>query len=105
MEPANPDPRLSHISTLWTLVEQAHRGPADAIGPAQRLLLERYAAVVHRYLGGALRDADAADELFQEFCLRFLRGDFRRADPQRGRFRDFLRTALVNLVVDYHRRP
>jgi hypothetical protein len=35
--------------------------------------------------------------------LRFVRGDFNRADPGRGRFRDFLRTVLYHLVVDYHR--
>jgi RNA polymerase sigma-70 factor (ECF subfamily) len=35
--------------------------------------------------------------------LRFLRGDFRRADPQRGRFRDYVKTALIHLVNDYYR--
>jgi RNA polymerase sigma-70 factor (ECF subfamily) len=41
--------------------------------------------------------------MLQEFVLRFLRGDFRRADPAAGRFRDYLRVALVHLVTDYHR--
>ena len=35
---------------------------------------------------------------------RFLRGDFRRADPKFGRFRNFVKTSVLNLVVDYHRR-
>jgi RNA polymerase sigma-70 factor (ECF subfamily) len=52
----------------------------------------------------ALRNADAADDLFQEFALRFVRGDFKRADPERGRFRDFLKRGLYHLVVDHHRR-
>jgi hypothetical protein len=47
-----------------------------------------YHRAVHRYLLGALRDEDAAEELFQEFALRFVRGDFRWADRGRGRFRD-----------------
>ena len=42
-----------------------------------------------------------ATELFQEFAVRFLRGDFRRVSQERGRFRDYLRTVLINLV----RRP
>jgi DNA-directed RNA polymerase specialized sigma24 family protein len=51
-----------------------------------------------------LRDPDAADELSQEFAVRVLRGDFRRADPRRGRFRDLVKTAALHLVVDYYRR-
>jgi RNA polymerase sigma-70 factor (ECF subfamily) len=95
---------LSHISTLWTLVLQAHQGSPDDAGEAQRSLLERYAGAVHRYLRGALHDDEAADELFQDFCLRFLRGDFKNANPERGRFRDYVKTALFNLVVDYRKR-
>src|SRR5262249_57514629 len=59
---------------------------------------------VYRYLIGAVRDPDIADELFQEFALRLMRGAFRRADPRRGRFRDFLKTALSHLVTDHYRR-
>jgi RNA polymerase sigma-70 factor (ECF subfamily) len=97
--------RLSRIATLWTVVRQAHE-PADrdALEEAQHALMERYCTSVHRYLLGALRDEEAADELFQEFALRFLRGDLRRTDAKRGRFRDYLRTTLINLVNDHHRR-
>lgn len=98
------DQHLSHISTLWTLVRQAHGGAAGQIGAAQQALLERYAGAVHRYLLGALRSQDAADELFQEFSLRFLRGDFKRADPERGRFRSYLKTALFHLIIDHQKR-
>jgi len=94
---------LSHISTLWTLVRQAHADPADG-GDARGALLERYSAAAHRYLLGALRDQEAADELFQEFALRFVRGDFRAADPDRGRFRDYLKTSLFHLIVDHQKR-
>jgi RNA polymerase sigma-70 factor (ECF subfamily) len=66
--------------------------------------MERYSGAVHRYLLGALRDPEAADELFQEFCLRFLRGAFRNADPARGRFRDLVKTAVFHLIVDYRKR-
>jgi RNA polymerase sigma-70 factor (ECF subfamily) len=104
MEQENSNPRLSRISTLWTLVDQAHTGPEDAVSAAQRVLLERYAGAVHRYLLGALRDVDAADELFQEFSLRFLRGGFRNACPERGRFRDYVKTALFHLILDYKKR-
>jgi RNA polymerase sigma-70 factor (ECF subfamily) len=70
---------------------------------ARRQLIERYGGAVRRYLLAAVRNAEAADELFQEFALRFVRGDFRRADPERGRFRDFVKTALYRMIVHYHR--
>src|SRR5262249_53729358 len=96
--------RLSQITTCWSMVLKAHQGEAAAVPTAQRLLMERYGGAVYRYLLAALRNADAADELAQEFALRFLRGDFKRADPERGRFRDFLKTAVLNLIIDYQRR-
>ena len=66
--------------------------------------MQRYSPAIYRYLLGAVRDTDTADELFQEFALRFLRGDFKRANPERGRFRDFLKTALYHLIVDHQKR-
>jgi RNA polymerase sigma-70 factor (ECF subfamily) len=74
------------------------------VAGARKQLLACYAAPARRYLLGALRDPDAADELSQEFALRFLRGDFAGADPQRGRFRNFLKGVLSHLVCDYWRR-
>ncbi len=104
MSAGEPDRPLNHISTLWTVVCQARGGPGQAATAAQQVLLHRYGGAVHRYLLGALRDAEAAEDLAQEFALRFLRGDFRGADRQRGRFRDFVRGVLSHLVADYHRR-
>jgi RNA polymerase sigma-70 factor (ECF subfamily) len=66
--------------------------------------MERYGKVVQRYLLGALRDKDAAEELSQEFALRFVRGDLKGADRERGRFRDFLKGVLFHLIGDYYRR-
>ena len=74
------------------------------IQDAQRELLERYGRAAKRYLLGALRDSNAADEVFQEFALRFVRGDLRNADPERGRFRQFLKTVLYHLVADWHKK-
>jgi RNA polymerase sigma-70 factor (ECF subfamily) len=104
MDPEIPRPHLSGISTPWVLLRQAHAGSEPDAATAQRLLLQRYSGAAYRYLRGALHDEDAALDLFQEFVLRFLRGDFRRADPAIGRFRDYLRVALSHLVTDYHRQ-
>jgi RNA polymerase sigma-70 factor (ECF subfamily) len=96
--------RLNSITTQWSAVLRAHQPAGDSDGEERRLLLERYAGAVYRYLFACVRDPDSADELFQEFALRFVRGDFRNADPQRGRFRDFLKTALLNLVRKHCRQ-
>ena len=94
--------RLSCISTLWSVVCLAHHEAGGATA-AQERLLERYGGAVRRYLRAAVRDADAAEELFQEFAVRFLEGRLRRADPQRGRFRDFVKGVLRHMVADYHK--
>lgn len=95
------DQRLSRMSTMWTMIFEAHGGEADAATAAMSGLVLRYSGVVYRYFLGAVRDPDTAAELSQELALRILRGGFRHADPSRGRFRDYLKTALMHLVDDY----
>jgi RNA polymerase sigma-70 factor (ECF subfamily) len=89
---------LAQISTIWTMVSHAHGGPRQAEAEAQRRFMERYHGAVYRYFVTALRDHDAAQELFQEFAERFLRGDFKKFDPAKGRFRDYLGVVLRNMV-------
>lgn len=105
------DDRLSRIETLWTVVRRAHAAPDDggaqpdaAARAALERLLERYGGAVRRYALAALRSQEGADDVFQEFALRFVRGDFARATPERGRFRSFLKTTVYHLIVDHQRR-
>ena len=103
MSPADLDDRLSRIATRWTAVFRAHGdAPTQAEAARHRLMLQ-YSGAAYRYLLGAVRDPDVAADLCQEFAVRFLRGDFRRADPGRGRFRDYLKRSLSHLVTDHHR--
>jgi RNA polymerase sigma-70 factor (ECF subfamily) len=104
MEQGNPDQRLSRISTLWSLVCRANEGPAEAANAARQELLERYGGAVRRYLRKVLHDPDAADEVFQEFALRLVHGDLRGANPQRGRFRNFVKGTLFHLIADYRKQ-
>lgn len=98
------DQHLSQIVTAWTMLFQARAGSMENVSAAQQRILERYSGAVYRYLLACVRDPDVADELFQEFGLRLARGDFKRADPERGRFRSFLKTTLYHLVIDHQRR-
>jgi RNA polymerase sigma-70 factor (ECF subfamily) len=103
VKPTESAPDLARISTQWDLLFRAHGAGGESVSDARRQLLQRYCGAVYRYLLGRVRSPEAAEDLCQEFALRFLRGDFRRADPQRGRFRDFLKTALYHLIVDRRR--
>src|SRR5262245_48659426 len=94
---------ISRIPTAWTMVREAH-ADNTLVQDAQQRLLDRYGHAIRRYALSALRDEDAADEVYQEFALRFVRGDFGKADPARGRFRAFVKTVVYRLIVDYQRR-
>ena len=95
--------RLSRIVTRWSVISIANRGTGQAASAAQVELLGRYGGAIQRYLGAALRDDEAAADLSQEFALRFIKGDFCGVDPQRGRFRDYVKTVLFRMVANYHK--
>ncbi|HVT26440.1 MAG TPA: sigma-70 family RNA polymerase sigma factor [Lacipirellulaceae bacterium] len=97
------DLHISRIVTAWSMVREAH-GDHTAVQSAQQRLLDRYGGAIRRYALSALRNEDAADEVFQEFALRFVRGDFGNVDPERGRFRAFVKTVVYRLIVDHQRR-
>ncbi len=84
---------------MWTVLREAHGGNTEAARAAQQLLVERYGPPIRRYLLKLTADEDAADELFQDFVVRLIEGDFRHAAPDRGRFRAYLKTILVRTVA------
>lgn len=100
--PDAAQPHLSQIPTLWSVVHASAPGAPDAAA-AQRQLLNRYGGSVRRYLQACLRDAEAVDEVYQEFALRLVRGDFRNANQTRGRFRNYVKSVVYRLMVDHHR--
>lgn len=90
--------RLSQIETLWSVVRRAHGQENTMAVSAQQQLLDIYSGAIRRYLIASMRDANAADDLFQEFAVKFVKGDFRHADPDRGRFRFYVKRAIHNLI-------
>jgi RNA polymerase sigma factor (sigma-70 family) len=104
MEHVEPEPRLSQMSTHWTVVFDAHSGTPEQVSSAVSELMCRYSGAVHRYFLKAVKDPGVAEELDQEFAIRFLRGDFRRCQPERGRFRDYVKRAVQNMISDHFRR-
>ncbi len=98
------DSRLSQLTTRWSVIFEACRGPQAADRAAQAEVLERYCGAIYRYALRVLGDPDLADEACQEFAYRFVRGDFRHADPAKGRFRDYVKTAVIHLLGEFRSR-
>lgn len=95
---------MTDPTTRWSLVRDAGRG--DAAG---RLALEElcraYRPAVVAYLRRDGHDREAAEEHAQSFFLHLLERELpAKADPARGRFRLFLRTALRNHVSHVRER-
>lgn len=97
------DQRLSQIATQWTMLYQAHQGQEDEAARARQELMQRYCGAVFRYLLRAVPDVTVAEDLTQEFALRFIQGRFGQADRGQGRFRSYVKAALFRLVQDYYR--
>ena len=100
---ANLNQRLASISTMWTVLRDAHGELSDQATNAQRVLLERYGGAIYRYLLAAVRDPHIADDLTQEFSYRLVKGDFKHADPERGQFRVYIKTVLFRMVSEYRK--
>jgi RNA polymerase sigma-70 factor (ECF subfamily) len=94
---------LSHIATQWTMLYRAHQGDADEAAAARQELMLRYCGAVYRYLLRAVQDPTVAEDLTQEFALRFVQGRFGQVDREQGRFRNYVKGALFRLVQDHYR--
>jgi RNA polymerase sigma-70 factor (ECF subfamily) len=96
---------LADVPTQWSRIWKAGETEGDTAAAARNELLVHYHEAVQRYLRLALRDDNAADQLYSDFALRVLHADpfLKRADPERGRFRDYLKAILHRMVIDYYR--
>jgi RNA polymerase sigma-70 factor (ECF subfamily) len=104
MDESENQQRLSRICTHWSVVCQAHQGTGSAVTSAQQELLKRYFSAIYRYVLAAVRDPHVAEELCQDFALQFVQGNLKRADPERGRFRDYVKTILFHMVGSWRRK-
>ncbi len=91
-------------STLWTLVSHA-RGEEKDSQTALNTLIERYWKPVYWYVRTSCNhDATASMDLTQAFFLHLMESGFlEKADEERGRFRNFLKTSVRNFVADQRR--
>ena len=88
-------------TTAWSLVRAAQTGDEQHHLEAVNRFAAAYWRPVFFFLRAKGHAADRAEDLTQEFFLRFLeRAWIRRADPERGRFRTFLLTILTRFLSD-----
>jgi RNA polymerase sigma-70 factor (ECF subfamily) len=92
--------RLDAIPTQASMLGLALQG--DSL--ARETLVMRYRKAIRRYLGALLKDDHDADEVAQEVLMKLLRGDFAGVDPERGRFRNYLKTAVRNAALTHLRK-
>lgn len=83
---------LDRISTRWSQLND----------PRQFVL--RYVPAARRYLHALLKQAELVDEVMQDFLLRVVQRGFQHARPDRGRFRDYLKTTLRHAALAFLRR-
>lgn len=87
-------------STCWT---ELRAGPGES-AHAIETLAERYWRPAHAYLRALGRTREEARDLVQGFFVWVIESGFlAKADPQRGRFRAFVKTALSNFATDADR--
>jgi RNA polymerase sigma factor (sigma-70 family) len=91
--------------TSWTLLAKT-REQCDEADRAKEEFANRYYKPVNDFLLVLVQDPERAQELAQEFFTRLSGpgGLLDRANREKGTFRNYLRQALRNLAIDYHRR-
>jgi RNA polymerase sigma factor (sigma-70 family) len=97
----NNDEHLTGIPTRPELLQHGNAEGEVAVRARQELVLMYYGAAF-RYLMACLRDRDTAQDLAQHFASRLMEGNYiRQINPGQGRFRDYLKRSLQNLVCDH----
>lgn len=89
-------------STHWSKLTAIKDKSATEFSESWEFLYRLYRAPVFYYFKSKVRDEGLANELTQDFFAYVLEKDtFSRADPQKGKFRHFLRKVLRDFLCDY----
>ena len=92
---------MSHFDTThWSVILEGRRGP-DQGRAALTEICTAYRRPVFAYLRGRGYAPTDADDLTQEFFARFVEHRWdQKADPERGRFRSYLLSALHHFLAN-----
>ncbi len=92
MNEATPKSVLEQISTCWPLINN----------PVQFVM--RYARAIRKYVGAVVRDTDQAEEVAQDFLVQVFGKGFCPENVSRGRFRDYLKSAVRYVAISHLRK-
>lgn len=88
-------------TTHWSVILEGRRGPEQGRA-ALAEICTTYRRPVFAYLRGRGYAPTDADDLTQEFFARFVEHRWdQKADPQRGRFRSYLLSALNHFLANH----
>lgn len=88
-------------TTRWDLVLASAQTPGPGAGAAMTDLCRTYWRPLYAYVRRRGYSASDAEDLVQEFFLRFLeQRAVKKADPLRGRFRTFLLHSIQNFLAN-----
>lgn len=88
-------------STHWSVVQEAGIDGSPESMAAMNVFIRLYWKPIFYFLRARRLSADRAEDLTQEFMLRLMEQDWlRRADEDRGRFRNFILRVLMRFVAD-----
>jgi len=86
-------------TTSWSKVLAVREGSETEAQAALQWLCSVYWYPVYAFVRRTVRDPETARDLTQAFFLDLIeRGSFARADPGKGRFRDFVLASLRNFL-------
>jgi RNA polymerase sigma factor (sigma-70 family) len=89
-------------NTRWTVIASSRSG-ADARAKALEELLASYWKPLYFYVRRKGLSIEDSKDAIQGFCVHLLDREFlERLDPEKGRFRSYLRTAMDNFLVNRH---
>jgi RNA polymerase sigma-70 factor (ECF subfamily) len=98
-------PDASFPTTHWSWVVQAGDASSPAAREALAELCASYWYPVYAFIRRHGHEPDQAQDLTQAFFVHLLeKGTIAAADPSRGRFRSFVRTACAHFLADQRDR-
>ncbi|MBN8459514.1 MAG: sigma-70 family RNA polymerase sigma factor [Verrucomicrobia bacterium] len=101
-----PDPHCDPCfpDTRWTLISRLRSGDESVSRPALSELCTQYHFPLYCFIRRRGLNHHDAEDALQDFFAKLLRLDsFASADPEKGRLRSYLATALHRFLIDWRK--